>query len=102
MVVASAVGVILWIQSMYIKVSKASLTNAGGDGRTALLVALGTTVTGDSCHSILAGALAGRLVTSLPCGSNWMAIACYKEKAKKKGQNIKLGCAQLNNVPFEK
>lgn len=84
----------LWVNEEK-KVSKVSLTNAGGNGRTALLVALGTTVTGDSCHSILAGALACCLVTSLPCGSNRMAITCYKEKAKKKGTEHQAGLCPI-------
>lgn len=67
-----------------------SLTDARGDGRAALLVALCTAVTGDSRHSVLAGALACRLVTCFPCCSNWMAIACYGGKeGEKKGEKKK-------------
>lgn len=53
------------------------LTDAGSDGGAALLVALSAAVTGDSRHSVLAGALTRRLVARLPCCSDWMAVACY-------------------------
>lgn len=50
------------------------LTDAGGDGRAALLVALGAAVAGDPCHAVLAGALTRRLVTRLTRRPDWMAI----------------------------
>lgn len=53
------------------------LTDAGGDGRSALLESFGAAVTGESGHPILAGTLACRLVAGLPCRSDWMAVARY-------------------------
>lgn len=76
----------LWIQALCVTVVEVGLTDAGGDGRAALLVSLGTAVTGDSCHSVLAGALACCLVTRLPCCPNRMAIACYEGKGEKRAQ----------------
>lgn len=58
------------------KVVEVALTDTGGYGRAALLVALGTAVAGDPRHAVLAGTLACCLITRLPCCSNWMAIAC--------------------------
>lgn len=52
-----------------------ALTDAGGDGRATLLVALGAAIAGDSRHAVLAGALASGLVARLPRRSHGMAIA---------------------------
>ncbi len=82
--------------SLCVKVVEIRLTDAGGDGRAALLVALGTAVTGDASHAVLAGTLTCCLVTRLPCCSNWMAITCYKRKEENK--NIKLDRNPVNNL----
>lgn len=53
------------------------LTDAGGNGGSALLKTFCTAVTGESSHAILAGTLACCLVTCLSCRSNWMAVTRY-------------------------
>lgn len=50
-------------------------TYAGSDGRTALLVALGTAVAGDARHAILAGTLACGLIAGLAGRAHGVAIA---------------------------
>lgn len=55
-----------------------ALTDARSDGGAALLVAFGTAVACDPCHSVLAGALACGLVACLSRRSDWMAVACCK------------------------
>lgn len=50
-------------------------TYAGGDGRAALLVALGAAVAGDASHAVLAGTLARGLVARLASGAHGVAIA---------------------------
>lgn len=52
------------------------LTDARGDGRAALLVALAAPVTHDAYHAVFAGTLARRLVAGLAQGAHWMAVAC--------------------------
>lgn len=74
---------ILWIRSLYVEVVRVGLTDAGGDGRAALLVALGAAVTGDPGHSVLAGALTCCLVARLPRCSDRMAIACCGGRREK-------------------
>ena len=51
------------------------LTDAGGDGRLALLVALGTAVTRQPRYAVLAGTLASGLVTHLSQCSHRVALA---------------------------
>lgn len=72
-----------WIEPCA-KLVEGSLTDAGGDGRAALLVALSAAVTGDSRHSVFAGALACRLVARLPRRSNRMAIARLRGRGVEK------------------
>lgn len=55
------------------------LTDAGGDGRAALLVTLGAAVAGDTRYAVLARALTGGLVTGLSRGPDWMAVARWNE-----------------------
>lgn len=59
--------------------TEASHTYAGGDRRAALLVALGTAVTGDARHAVLTGALARRLVTRLTCRTHRVAVTGWRE-----------------------
>lgn len=61
-----------------------NLTDAGGDGRSALLESFGTAVTGESSHPVLAGTLSCCLVARLSCRSNWMAVARYEEGQAKR------------------
>lgn len=50
------------------------LTDAGGDGGTALLVAFGTAVAGDASDAIFAGALARGLVARLASSTHRVAV----------------------------
>lgn len=61
------------------------LTDAGGDGRTALLVAFSAAVAGDASHAIFAWALPGCLVTGFTSCTNRMAITCLWEENKTDG-----------------
>ena len=51
-----------------------SLTDAGGHGRAALLVALGAAVAGDAGDAVLAGALACGLVACFACCAYRVAV----------------------------
>lgn len=55
----------------------ALLTDAGGHGRAALLVALGAAVAGDASDTILAGALACGLVACLACCAHRVAVTSW-------------------------
>ncbi len=58
------------------------LTYTWCNGRSALLVAFGTSVTREACHSIFAWALTAGLVANGTQGANWMAITCWKKMKK--------------------
>lgn len=66
-------------------------TYAGCDGRTALLVALGTAVAGDASHAILAGTLACGLVASFASSTHGMAITGCREKNTTEGSEDREG-----------
>lgn len=76
------------------------LTDAGGDGRAALLVALSAAVAGDPCHPVLAGTLARRLVARLPRRSDGMAVArCGRGGNKEASSLIGIRANNLTNEP---
>lgn len=58
-------------------------TDAGSDGRAALLVAFGTAVAGDACHAVFAGTLASGLIAGLASSTHRVAIAgCQEHKTE--------------------
>ena len=63
------------------------LTDAWCHWGAALLVALGTAVTGDARHPVLAWTLACRLVTRLPCRAHRVAVtSCRGEGGGREGE----------------
>lgn len=61
-------------------------TYAGGDGRAALLVALGAAVAGDAGDTVLAGTLARGLVAGLAGGTHGVTIALCGGNTRQQGQ----------------
>ncbi len=64
-------------------------TYAGGNGRSALLVAFSTTVACDTRHTVFTGALACGLVTGFARGTHRMAITgCEEQKKRDKRTHV--------------
>ena len=61
---------------------RAVLTDAGGDGGAALLVALGAAVAGDARHAVLTRALTRRLVTRLTGRAHRVAVTGWGEERR--------------------
>lgn len=73
----------VWVPAPIRTGGGAARTDAGSDGRTALLVAFGTAVAGDASHAVLAGALACGLVAGLAGSTHRVAITgCEEHKTE--------------------
>lgn len=75
-------------------------TYAGGNGRSALLVAFGTSVTSDARHTIFAGTLPCSLITGFSSCTHGMAITCcggeHTTKGSEEGFEGKEGFTKKN------
>lgn len=65
-------------------------TYAGGNGRSALLVAFGTSITSDARHTIFAGTLPCGLITGFSSCTHGMAITCCEGNIQQKDQRTVL------------
>lgn len=78
--------------------SSVSLTDTRGDGRAALLVALGTAVAGDPRDAVLAGALTRCLVARFARRSNRMAVTRWEQRRGEKLKEAKLNYTTANGL----
>lgn len=74
-------------------------TDARGDGGAALLIAFGTAVAGDACHTVLAGTLAGGLIAGLASSTHRVAITGCEEH-KREGSERQLVPFAPRGVPW--